>query len=166
MKKILFISFLLSNVCWSLTNNSTCDLQENNDKFKSNLIAAKDEVEQIEIIKSKINFDKKYIELKPTIKTDHYLINNGIVDENGNQCGSKILFIVSYGKNRGKVVNISQQPSWTKVLEKVNEKNVEKIEYVFNKKAEEIYGSYGKVGVIQIYIKDKELKNLIKRTVM
>ena len=81
-------------------NTSDCNLQTENQLWKTEYEKAESKAERIELIKSKIKADSIYTQSEPKIKTAHSTtIFNEHADKNGTECGCKILFIFHYKKN-------------------------------------------------------------------
>jgi len=167
MKRILFFTLFLclSNVIFAQEDNtSDCNLQSENKLWKAEYEKAENKSERIKLIKSKIKSDSIYEQSEFKIKTAHSpTIFNEHKNKNGIECGCKILFILHYKKRRSIIVNLNDRPELSIVVDELNSENVERIWSEFKKEtAQAVYGVAGKCGFIQLRIKDRKLKRLIK----
>ena len=167
-KTFCFLILILSSITFGQNDNETkCELQAQNINWKNKFEKADNESEQIKLIKEKIKSDSIYSEFKPKIIThDTPTITNEVVDANGNKCGCRILFVLRYSKKKSIHLNLNSKPKLSSILEKLNNKNIEKIWFVFDKKAEAVYGTQAECGFVEINIQDRKLKKLIEKTVL
>ena len=144
--------------------SSDCNLHSKNQLWKAEYEKAETKTERIELIKAKIKSDSIYEQSEPKIITVHSpTIINEHKNQDGIECGCKILFIFHYKKRRSIIVNLNDRPELSIVVDKLNSENVERIWSEFkNETAQAVYGVAGKCGFIQLRITDRKLKRLIK----
>ena len=143
---------------------SDCNLQTENQLWKTEFEKAEFKSERIELIKAKIKADSIYKQSELKIKNVHSAtIFNEHENQNGIECGCKILFVLHYKKRKSIIVNLNEKPELRIVVDKLNSENVERIWYEFKKEtAQAVYGVSGKCGFVQLRITDRKLKRLIK----
>ena len=166
MKKILYIiSFLVFGATFAQENKtSDCNLQSENDLWKTEYENSESNKERIELIKEKIKSDSIYSYREPKIKINHNItFINQHVDKKGTECGCKILFILNYQKQKTIIVNLNERPELNIVVNSLNTENVEQVMFSFDQKtAQDIYGTSSKCGFVQLKVTDRKLKRLIK----
>ncbi len=165
MKKILLILFIIVyGISYSQENNfSDCTLQTNNKQWKEKFKKADGHIEQIEMIKFKIKDDSLYDDYIPKLRIKHTpSITNQHIDKKGNKCGCKILFVLYYTKNKSILLDLNSNPKQVNIVENLNNENTKIEFYLFDKKAQALYGTLGECGVVQMRTTDKSLKRIIK----
>ena len=169
MKKIIsFLFLVLSSIAFSQNEKGNeCDLQAENTRWKTEFEKSENEIQQIKLIKEKIKSDSIYSKFQPKIITHNTpTITNEAVDENGNKCGGKILFILWYSKKESIHLDLNTKPQLSSILEKINPENTKSIWFAFDEKAKSVYGNQAQFGFVQIEVRDKKIKKLIKKTVL
>jgi len=167
-KTFCFIILIFYSIAFGQNGKENkCELQAQNITWKTEFEKVENKSQQIKLIKEKIKSDSIFSDFQPKIIThDTPTITNEAVDENGNKCGCKILFVLWYSKKKSIRLNLSSKPQLSSILENLNAENIEKIWFVFDKSAEAIYGGQAECGFVQIEARDKKLKRLIEKTVL
>ena len=80
----------------------------------------------------------------------------------------KIQFVLNYTKEKSVILNLNKNPEYIFIVEKLNELNIKKIYPIFDNRAQALYGSFGKAGVVILITEDRkfaqEIKRFIKKT--
>lgn len=166
--KIHFIFFFLlffSVIHSQNENESYCNLQNENELWKTQFEKAYSKSEKIELIKAKIISDSIYKKYNPKVVTSHSKnVFNKYVDENDNDCGCKILFVLIYKKNKFLVLDLNNTPKFSKMIRELNNNNINEIEFSFDiGTSQSLYGDNGKCGFIHLTTKNKEIRKAIKK---
>ncbi len=165
MKGLLFFALLLSF-------GSTIFAQE----IKTDsILTEKQNAEWISEFKKLDSIPKKIAEIKVKILTDT-LFNriekpckmevvkqayDAIQIKNSSDCQCKILFILSF-KKFGYILNPLEYPKTTKILDLLNEKNIEEIKVYQEPDAIRNFGNNASCGVVVLNSKNGKLKRKIK----
>ena len=164
--KFLLFFLLFISVIYSQDDNlSSCNLQTENKLWKSQFENANSKNNKIELIKTKIISDSIYKRYKPKVVTNHSkTVFNKYVDDNNNDCGCKILFVLIYKKSRFLVLDLNNNPELSKIIRGLNNNNINEIVFSFDiEMCQSLYGENGKCGFVQIVTKNKEIKKAIKK---
>ena len=168
MRKILFIlSIFVFGISYSQENvYPDCNLQIENEQWKIKFEKTESKTERISLIKQKIKSDSIYSLREPKFKISHSITwYNEQVDEKGNDCGCKILFILYYSKKNLIILNLNSKPELSSILKELNSENID-LFYSFDKlTAQTLYGTSSKCGFIQMTLKDNKIKRKIKRKI-
>jgi len=159
------LTILVFGATYSQENNtSDCNLQAENNIWKTKFEKAESKSERIELIKAKIKADSIYKQSDLKIKTAHSpTIVNEHENKFGTECGCKILFVLHYKNRRAIIINLNEKPELSVVVDKLNSVNVAQIWSEFKEEiAGNVYGVAGKCGFVQMKITDRKLKRLIK----
>lgn len=141
-----------------------CDLFEKNEIWWNEINSETDTTKKIELIRKIIINDTIYKKYNPEIKTvSSPSINYNNIDEKGNLCGAKILFIVKFDKKKNLILDLLEQPKYVDLLNEINSENTEILLIPATEGGMAIYGQRGSSGVVFITVTDKILKRKIKK---
>jgi hypothetical protein len=119
---------------------------------------------KLELISQKIKSDSIYKKYKPTVRDVSAYLYPESFDEKGNDCGIKILFVLSYSKKAFLILDLSEHPEFCSIVNDLSENNVKEIVTIFeSKSAQSLYGSFGKSGVVLLTTQNKNLIAEIKK---
>lgn len=139
---------------------------ENNEIWWKEINSETDTTKYFELIRRKIIIDTIYKKYNPEIKTvSSPSINYNNIDNKGNLCGVKILFVIKYHKKKYLILDLLEQP---KQIDLPNEFNSESTEILLIPTTEggmSIYGQRGSSGVVLMTVTDKILKRKIKNVI-
>ncbi|MGV4413158.1 hypothetical protein [Chryseobacterium sp. T1] len=176
LQKILFVLaiFFVSCLNAQIKENSRlepsnlkykdCDLQERNNNWLHLITNENQILKRIVLIKEKLDFDTIYKKYNSKITIHSPSINLENIDNKGNPCGIKILFILEYGKRKSIHIDLSEEPNYREILENINKENIS-IQILNPQQGAAIYGMSGSSGVIYMKTKSKDLKKIIKQVV-
>jgi len=172
---IVILSIFISNFCFAQNpkvnlyqNNKyvNCDLFEKNEIWWKEINSETDTTKKFELIRKKIINDTIYKKYNPEIKTvSSPSINYNNIDDKGNLCGVKILFVVKYHKKKNLILDLLEQPKYIDLLNKINSENTEILLIPATEGGMAIYGQRGSSGVVFITVTDKILKRKIKKLI-
>lgn len=164
--------FLLVNFCFAQNpkvnpyqNNKyvNCDLFEKNEIWWKEINSETDTTEKFELIRKKIINDTIYKKYNPEIKSvSSPTINHNNIDDKGNLCGVKILFVIKYHKKKDLILDLVEQPKYIDFLNEFNSENTEILLIPSTEGVMAIYGQRGSSGVVFMTVTDKILKRKIK----
>lgn len=170
--KLYIFSFLFVNFCFAqklkenpYQNNKyiNCDLFEKNEIWWKLINLETDTTKKFELIRKKIINDTIYKKYNPEIKTvSSPSINHNNIDEKGNLCGVKILFVLKYYKKKNLILDLLEQPKYIGLLNEINSSNTEILLIPATEGGMAIYGQRGSSGVVFMTVTDKILKRKIK----
>ncbi len=167
MQKYLTIFFLF--ICFKVYTQE-CQLRKDNDDYLLKLDESKDKTFKINLIKEKVLRDKNYIPIQDTtacnLQNDRFkylMFYNEWKNEAGEKCGKKILNYVFYNKGKAMFeIDEVLYPGSMKILDYLNEKNVEKIINLNAEYSRALFGERGaETSAIVIYTDDKVIKRFI-----
>jgi hypothetical protein len=159
----IFSLFVL-HFCAAQTKTDTiCDLQSKNSKWKTAFESTNSKSGRIALIKEKVFADSVYSDYNAGFKT-HEVIYRAH-DKSGNDCGCRIFFHLNYLKTKALVLNLSENPKIRSIVDILDDSNIDEIIPLFDRKAESLYGTFGKCGAVILKTNDKKLIQLIKKTV-
>lgn len=176
MKTKLYISSLiLVNFCFSQNPKINpyqndkyvnCDLFEKNEIWWKEINLETDTIKKFELIRKKIINDTIYKKYNPETKTvSSPSINHNNIDNKGNLCGVKILFVVKYHKKKNLILDLLEQSKYIGLLNEINSSNTEILLIPATEGGMAIYGQRGSSGVVFMTVSDKTLKRKIKNVV-
>ncbi len=140
-----------------------CDLFEKNELWWNEINLETDTTKKIELIRNKIINDTIYKKYNPEIKTvSSPSVNYNNIDNKGNLCGVKILFVVKYHKKENLILDLLEQPKYIDLLNEINSENTEILLIPATEGGMAIYGQRGSSGVIFMTVTDKIFKRKIK----
>lgn len=167
MQKYLKIFFLL--ICFKAYSQE-CQLKKDNDDYLLKLDESDDKTFKINLIKEKVLRDRNYIPVQDTTvcnlqsdKFKYLMFYNEWKNKAGQNCGKKILNYVFYNKGK-EMFEIDEvlYPGSMKILDYLNEKNVEKIINLNADYSSALFGERGaETSAIVIYTNDKMIKRFI-----
>lgn len=173
--KICLFLFLFANFCFAQNPKANhyqndkyvnCDLFEKNEIWWKELNSEIDTTKKFELIRTKIINDTIYKKYNPEIKTvSSPSINYNNIDDKGNLCGVKILFVVKYHKKKNLILDLIEQPIYIDLLNEFNSENTEILLIPATEGGMAIYGQRGSSGVVLITVTDKILKRKIKNII-
>ena len=162
---IILLLILISNFCLAQNPEENpyqndkyinCNLYEKNVKWWKAINAETNKTKKIELIKKKIIADTIYKKYNPEIKTfSSPSIYRKNVDENGNICGVKILFVMKYHNKEDLIIDLLEQPKHIDLLNEINSENTEIFLIPATEGGMAIYSQRGSSGVIYMKINDK-----------
>lgn len=166
-KHLKFLIILLITInCYS----QECELQNNNVAYLLKFETMTNSSEKIQMIKEKLIYDKIFIPDLTTTKCNieghtfmYKNFHNKWKNENGENCGKKILHYVFYkkGKEMAKLDELLE-PENSEILNYLNQKNIEKILVFDTNYSKTLFGENGvDTKSIVIYTNDKNIKKLI-----
>lgn len=170
--KLCLFLFLFINFCFAQDPKVNhyqndkyvhCDLYKKNEKWWKEINLLTDTTKRIEIVKKKIINDTIYKKYNPETKTvSSPSINYNNIDEKGNLCGVKILFVMKYHKKKNLILDLLEQPKYIDLLNEINSENTEILLIPATEGGMAIYGQRGSSGVVFMTVTDKILKRKIK----
>jgi len=167
-KIIICLLFFLANQNFFGQNKTadSCNLKTKNIQWKASYEKIQSNESKLKLIREKIISDSIYSEYKPKIITQFSpSIYSEVIDKNGNDCGVKMLFILSYSKEKSIILDLNKNPEYSVIIESLNEINIQKIYPIFDKSAESLYGILAKSGVIILTSENRKFKKEIKKIV-
>ena len=173
--KLYIFSFLFVNFCFAQNPKVNpyqndqyvnCDLFEKNEIWWKEINSETDTTKKFELIIKKIINDTIYKKYNPKIKTvSSPTINHNNIDNKGNLCGVKILFVLKYHKKNNLILDLIEQPKYIDLLNEINSENTEILLIPATEGGMAIYGERGSSGVVFMTVTEKILKRKIKSVV-
>jgi hypothetical protein len=146
------------------------DLQKDNSEYLMKFDSSKNVSDKIDLIKEKLLRDKIFIPDScisicniEGYKFRYSSLCNKWKNQNGKECGKKILHYIFYKKGK-EMIQLEEtiNPNSTQILDILNENNIDKI-VNFDSKMSAIFGSNAEgTNTIVIYTNDKTIKRIIK----
>lgn len=171
--KLCLFLFLFINFCFAQNlkvnpyqNDQyvNCDLFEKNEIWWKEINSVTSTIKKFELIRNKIISDTIYRKYNPEIKTGSSpSVNYNNIDNNGNLCGAKILFVVKYHKKENLILDLLEQPKYIDLLNEINSENTKILLIPATEGGMAIYGQRGSSGVVFITVTDNTLKRKIKK---
>ncbi len=141
-----------------------CDLFEKNEIWWNEINSETDTTKKFELIRKKIINDTIYRKYNPEIRTvSSPSINYNNIDNQGNLCGAKILFVVKYHKKKNLILDLVEHPKYVDLLNNLNSENTEILLIPATEGGMAIYGQRGSSGVVFMTVTDKILKRKIEK---
>ena len=173
--KLYIFSLLLVNFCFAQNPKINpyqndkyvnCDLFKKNEIWWNEINSENDTTKKFELIKKKIINDTVYKKYNPETKiVSSPEINHNNIDEKGNLCGVKILFVLKYHKKKNLILDLLEQPKYIDLLNEINTENTEILLIPATEGGMAIYGQRGSSGVVFMTVTEKILKRKIKSVV-
>lgn len=171
MKNLLiFLLMIMSSFLYAQSSGANaglydkCKLSEGNKIWWEKVKSETDNIKIINSIKGKIISDTIYKRYIPKVKIrDQISISPEYIDENGNLCGGKILFVISYRKRKIQIINHLESSSQINLINEISPENTKIVLIPADEGSAALYGSRGAEGVVIIRTKSKILKKKIEK---